>query len=554
MNSVRIFLALGLLLPLAGRAQDNSYEALARTFSQPNPVGSARFQALGGTHSALGADVTTLSGNPAGLGFYTRSELSLSPSFQFNNNAATYIDNRTTATGTGLSLANVGLVLAGGNRNPVGASRWRGSLGFSYSRQANLSNTVRFGGRNIRSSQVDAFAEQATNEFLNSQQDSPNDPSQWVTPLDYRNDLYANGNVFDFPTSMYYYGLLIEPTTVNGSPYVGAEFGKTSDQSFTFTSTGGVNQLNFAYGASYADRVYLGITVGRSSLNYTTRKTLQETFVNPQAIGSFTYDNDLTTKGNGWNATVGAIFRPTDFLRIGASFSSPTWYTISESVSQSVQTNVVRPYEVSENANPEFDANLISNLSRAGFGITQQGGVNFITSVPRLEVLPFDATYQLRTPFKANGGVALFFGKAGFISGDLEYVAYQSMRFSSNDPNADAGLSDGFYNDVVRRTYRNTVNVKVGGEYRLGSISLRAGAGYYGDPYQATFDDLNRTRVSLSGGAGYRNDRFYVDLAAVHSRTQSAFSPYILADTRDYYSAKINQSTTNLVLTLGTFF
>lgn len=557
MKSLRIVLWLS-ALPLAGWAQDNSYEALARTFSQTNPVGSARFQALGGTHAALGADVTTLSGNPAGLGFYTRSEVSLSPSLSLTNNASTYIGTRTNASGTRFDVANFGIVLAGGNRSPIASQRWRGSLGISYNRQNNLTNTIRFGGRNNRSSQADAFAETATNEFLDSQQDNPGNPSQWVTPRDFRNDLAANRNLFDFPTSMYYYGLLIEPGSVNGSPYTGSEAGNETDQSFTFRSTGGVSQLNFAYGASFADKLYLGLTIGRATMNYTTRKTMQEAFIptvaNPVAIEGFTYDNDLTTKGNGWNASFGAILRPADFIRIGASITTPTWFTITESVSQSLQTNLVRLYEVSGATNPEFDANLIGELRGAGFDIVQQGGIDYIRSVPRLSVLPFDATYQLRTPFKANGGVALFFGKSGFLSGDVEYVAYQSMNFSTNDPNADGGLRDGFYNGVVDRMYRNVVNVKLGGEYRLGAISLRAGAGYYGDPYQATFDDLNRTRVTLSGGAGYRTDRFYVDFAAVHSRTQSAFSPYLLADTRDYFSAKINQNATNLVLTMGVFF
>jgi hypothetical protein len=71
-------------------AQDNNYDALAKMFSTTAPTGTARFQALGGNHSALGADVSSASGNPAGLGFYTRSEFSFTPTYQSISNSSLY--------------------------------------------------------------------------------------------------------------------------------------------------------------------------------------------------------------------------------------------------------------------------------------------------------------------------------------------------------------------------------------------------------------------------------------------------------------------------------
>ena len=52
----------------------------ALRYSQNNIVGTARFSAMAGAYGALGADFTTLSYNPAGIGFYQFSELTFTPS------------------------------------------------------------------------------------------------------------------------------------------------------------------------------------------------------------------------------------------------------------------------------------------------------------------------------------------------------------------------------------------------------------------------------------------------------------------------------------------
>jgi hypothetical protein len=58
-------------------AQIYSYPNLARQFSSSYATGSARMQGLGGSFGVLGADLSSIAGNPAGLGFYTRSEVGM---------------------------------------------------------------------------------------------------------------------------------------------------------------------------------------------------------------------------------------------------------------------------------------------------------------------------------------------------------------------------------------------------------------------------------------------------------------------------------------------
>ncbi|MFT4033265.1 MAG: hypothetical protein QM669_12650 [Siphonobacter sp.] len=548
MKKLTYFITLS-ILPFLTQAQDNNYDALAQLFSQTGPQGSARMQAIGGTHTAIGADITSLGGNPAGLGFYTRSEFSVSPLFSQIKNGSQYIStNQQNSSTNQFTLGNIGIILAGHKNNPVTNGGWTHAFGGNYSRQSILKNSIRFGGRNTYSSMADSFAETANNEATD----------YGTTVNDFKTDLINNGAVFNYPTSMYYYGLLIDPTSSNGYPYVGTEPGKVTNQLFNFTSTGSISQWNVAWGANYMNKLYLGIGIGFTRMNYTTTKSMVESFEDPTIISGFTNTNGLTTDGRGTNFSLGMIYRPNKLIRFGFSVTSPTWYTITETTTQTLQTELVagRRFEVSAETNPEYDASLPNSLRSAGYSVETENGVNYITSVPTLSVLPFNSTYELRTPLKLSGGLGLFFGKNAFISADAELVNYTGMKLSSNDTYADAGLGDGTYTTLVKQTYRNVVNLKLGGEYRIQNISLRAGVSYYEDPFKRTsqFNNLDRSRFIISGGVGYRTHSFYVDMAALHSQQTMAYSPYILANTADYASAKIKNQTITGVLTFGVFF
>jgi len=61
-----------------GAAAQSGYFEDALRFSQSFPAGSARIMAIGGTQWSLGGDVSNIAGNPAGLGFFRKSEASIS--------------------------------------------------------------------------------------------------------------------------------------------------------------------------------------------------------------------------------------------------------------------------------------------------------------------------------------------------------------------------------------------------------------------------------------------------------------------------------------------
>src|SRR6478735_4948640 len=78
------------------------------------PGGTARSISIGGAIGALGGDITSVSVNPAGLGFYKTREVVFTPSLLINNNKADYRGSATDNTKkTGFQLGTTGAVFGG---------------------------------------------------------------------------------------------------------------------------------------------------------------------------------------------------------------------------------------------------------------------------------------------------------------------------------------------------------------------------------------------------------------------------------------------------------
>jgi hypothetical protein len=107
------------------------------------------------------------------------------------------------------------------------------------------------------------------------------------------------------------------------------------------------------------------------------------------------------------------------------------------------------------------------------------------------------------------------------------------------------------------------LNYRIGGEFREGIFRARAGVAYFGDALdEKESDGINRAMLNLTAGVGMRLSSFYLDLALVHSRSKTGYSPYTFG--YDPYYTKpgnfqvpgvtVRNTTTNAVLSFGTFF
>src|SRR6185369_16307868 len=97
------------LISISASAQTYAEEALL--FSRIGSGGSARIQAMGGSQVALGGDYSSAFSNPAGLGFFNRSEATLSLGTNFFKSTSNYFGNSTSDSRSNFNVPGFSVVL-----------------------------------------------------------------------------------------------------------------------------------------------------------------------------------------------------------------------------------------------------------------------------------------------------------------------------------------------------------------------------------------------------------------------------------------------------------
>lgn len=346
-------------------------EVDALRYSQLIPGGTARFNSLAGAFGALGADFSTLSTNPAGLGVYKKSEFTFTPSLYLGKTTSTY----QTRTGEDLkynfNLGNAGLVMVMPAGKALSESGWRNiQFGVGLNRLNNYNNRMLIEGFNPNSSLLDAY-------------------------VNYANGI-APSELNEFDTRLAFDTWLLDTLGSNTS-YFGAVPAGNVLQRKSITTDGSLNEFVLSMGANYKDRFYLGASLGFPFLRYYETSTYRESD-SQGAISDFkefTLNDEYLARGSGFNFKLGMIFRPTEWLRLGTALHTPTFFQINETYSTSISS--------------EFD-----------------NGDYYTASSPNGE---FD--YKLETPMRFIGSIAFVIGEYGLVSADYEFLDYSDARLRS---------------------------------------------------------------------------------------------------------------------------
>ncbi|QJW90504.1 hypothetical protein HNV11_14510 [Spirosoma taeanense] len=483
--------------------------------------GTARFRGMGGNQTALGGDASSIFGNPAGLGFYNRSELSISPSFNITSNQSNFLGSSTTGLKNKGSVGQFSLVLAGGNN---GSRRWRRSaLGISYSQSLNFNETIDAAGlnRNNNSSFLQQYINDANARNINS------------TDLD--NEYNSNTNSAASGAGAAYQLYLINPTEYNngsaGPPYTRFDNSPNQplNQRATLTRTGAQSQWTIAYSGNLDDKLYIGGALALTRLRYNSDYTLNESVQSSRAFSGYSRNSVLDVTGNGIQLSFGLIYKLDPSLQIGASLHSPSFYGVREDYSQTLSAQAINP-------NLQTNNNNIAIAPEPTF------------------------TYSLTSPFRTSGGVTYFLGKnkIGLITASAEYVGYGGMRVRTTE--FDVQGNTDFRNDVrlaVQDRYQNVVNFRAGAEVRAGLLRLRAGAGYFPTAYKLNLFRVvpeDRAKVLFTAGLGIRNERFFADIAGSYYTFKSGLAPYELPNDQDTPTVATSAQRTNVTLSVGVFF
>lgn len=484
-------LIFAVLSVFAGVNAQNVDDALR--YSQVFYGGTARFMSMGGAFTALGGDISSLSQNPAGLGVFRSSELTITPQLFSVKTAAGFNGVSTTDNLDNFNLPQIGIVgNIISNNNNTGLIAL--NFGYSFNKTNNLNQSVAIQGVSNSSSMADYWA--ALGNGTN-----------------YTNLEGAEGIAFDT--------WVIDTITGSGGNSYGTVFSNYGDNPTStygqtiqrlITNEGYTGEHAFSLGGNYSNKLFFGATFGITTLKYTSHYEQIESTdaVSPSQFKDFTYTDHYEDKGTGYSLKLGVIYKPVDAVRIGLAFHSPTWYRINEYYYNDMTSHVFGTSFESSNTPTRFN-------------------------------------YALATPFRLLAGIGVQVQKFALLSADYEYVDYSTARFSETGDGYDYSLK----NLEIKNTLKPTSNLRFGGEFRLNNLYLRTGYGLYGKSFKSGDANSNLDYRSLSFGAGFREQNLSLDFAYTNFKYSQNYYLYPVNTGVNDAVANLNTVRNMFTLTLG---
>lgn len=465
-----IFTSATVSLMTFGAAAQNIHDALR--FSREDLYGTARSMAMGNALTAIGGDIGALPVNPASTGIYRYSEFEFTPGVDSYVSDASFAGNSGKDSRARFSMASVGYVGYIPTRNRSGLKNINWSI-----------STNQTGGYLSRSS---SSAYDVSSSWLGSK---AYDASVRGINSDYLN--FSTGSDYPWDIITAYQSYQINNISGYDDQYVANTenivfSGSELDQRFFRESYGYTHDINLNAAANISDKLFIGLNLTIQSIYYNDTETFHEQSINPDdfetGFSYMTYSYNRSAKGVGFKVQAGVIYRPVAGLSLGASISTPAWKRISERWTQDMDA-------YSEAYRDETQS------CKSPYGET---------------------SYNMTSPFKFNLGAGYTIGRKAVISADYTYMNYGSASFSGS------GVSYGALNDAISEVLGTSHTVRVGAEVRVTPVwCVRAGYNYISSPLGNNLffgDDIDKyisgdARHLLSAGFGYRNDRFFFDVA-----------------------------------------
>jgi hypothetical protein len=382
-------------------------------------------------------------------------------------------------------------------------------------RRANFNNITLLKGINNQSS----YSEKYLEELINNDIRNPNDAA---TKFPYGASLALNTYLIDTVTFAGDFGYKSQATRETGLI-----------QQQKIITSGGINDYYIAASGNLMDRLYVGGGVTFSQLKFERTSSFKESDATNNKNNNFNYfetEESLLTEGIGVGLNLGIIVRPIDQLRIGAAFHSPVLYNMDDLYTTKISTDV-----------EGYQGQTTLSQSSRDFNNGEAG----------------EFQYDFSTPTRWMFGVSYLFNavedvkqQRGFLSADVEFINYRKAKFNTGS------LTNGInyleqVNEAITEQYRSAVNFRFGGELKFNTIMARLGFNLLGNTYQSF--SLKSTQSSISGGLGYRNKGYIIDLTYVHRTLKDATFPYRL-DNGFFAPGFVKGTNGNVVVTVGVKF
>lgn len=489
---------------------------------KPELTGTARYIGMGGAMEALGADISTISTNPAGIGLFRSSSANISFGLSSQQDVTTYGPDHKTVPSFD-------------------------QAGFVYSMRTNSNSFLNFAFNYSKSRNF--------NQILNAVGNLNGSSQNKLTYNKYKSDkkfIYRDED--GFLLSKYIQFSQLDYLYANNINYE-----EDADGNFTLkddlygdaydmyrAQSGYIGRYDFNISGNVNNRFYWGITVGLQDVHYNGFSDYIET------LGNKTVEvlDERKITGSGVDIKAGIIFRPVaeSPFRIGLSVSTPTWYKLTTS-------------------NYTSTVFLEGNVSQDSFVPYSNESYEF----------------KLYTPWKFGASLGHTVGNNLALGLSYEYADYSTAdtrEINGYDYYGNEESSSDFAaNQHTKNTLKGVSTLKVGAEFKPDpALAVRLGFNYvspmynksgakdgtldsYGVFYQSQSDFTNwEDTYRVTAGLGYNIDRFNIDLAYQYSTTNGKFSPfYDYADNmnadclpnNNFEQCKVSNKRHQLMLTLG---
>ena len=483
-----------LLFLYASAAHSQSMHDLLR-FTRPELKGTARYISLGGAFNALGGDLSAIKDNPAAAAVFINSELGVTLNAVDNKIDASYFGNQNSIDSRSSKVEQFGIVLV--LNDTEGNDFSKIALAFNYQNDRIYDNKYNAIGINPNRGLDDYFLAYANGvrfqDIKTYDDESISDSYRYL------------GEQRGFSSQQAFLGYqsyVINPeeTTDENTLYVSNSNpqGNSVNHDLFVSQSGRKSKYSFTLSTQYKDKLYLGLNLNSHQLE--TRRVHNLLEDNYGAGSDFSYaefENDLYTYGSGFSFQLGAIYKPTDKIRMGLSYQSPTWYSLTDELSQFIITS----------ENNETDT-------------IDPGVINIYE-------------YKFSTPAEMSAGLAYIFGKNGLISAQYDLSNYQNTSFNINQ--GDVNFIN--QNNEIASNLKSAGTLKLGGEYRISRFSIRAGYFNQKSIHKAFQDSYNGSSI----GIGYDFGGSALNLALSRVESQKS-EPLFDSGLTDLVGIKNNQS------------
>lgn len=477
--------------------------------------GTARYVGMGGAMEALGADISTIGTNPAGIGMFRRSMVAGSFGFNSQQDAKSFGN----ANKTNMSFDQAGFVysMRSGRHSML-------NFGFNYTKSKNFDQILTAAGRLNNASQNKLSAMKNANGVYTLQDKNnglvSNSGAYSQADYLYSNVLFnhydANNPNDPNNATLTDKGVIVNQAT--GFPVyynaTGYDFGRST--------TGYIGQYDFNVSGNSNDRFYWGFTVGIYDVHYNSSSLYSENLVDgDKSIGDVAMNDERKITGTGFDVKAGLIFRPAEEspFRIGLYVHTPTWYDLT-----------TRNYTVLNNNTDKAYGSRDHDKSSESYD------------------------FKFYTPWRFGVSLGHTVGNYLALGATYEYADYTTNDIRVND-GGEVDYWGNYYetssrDEAMKQNIKNSLKgvhtVKVGMEFKPEkNFAVRLGYNYqsamynkngfkdgslesYGTYYASTTDYTNwKDTHRFTAGVGYNYGKFSFDLAYQYSQTNGDFYPFM---------------------------